>query len=209
MAELPFALDPLDPKLVLAKPQHSIKEALATRLEGEGNLIITRKRDGNRAHIVLLPNGIVRIYSRGIDDITERFPWIVEALQRRVGCMRLPALLDGELIAVTENDSDDFPTLTMVMKRSPLEAQNLQRSKGPVRFLLLDAPVWAGKSTSTLSAQERLALVSHVVTDIEGHDRPWPVLYVPPILDHSLGAARLLVREKKWEGFVLYHREAR
>ena len=63
----------------LMKPQQTIEPAEFERLWAQGLLIPTRKRDGNRAHIVTAREN-TRIYSRnGTLDWTSKVPHIVEA----------------------------------------------------------------------------------------------------------------------------------
>lgn len=63
----------------LMKPQQTIEPAEFERLWAQGILIPTRKRDGNRAHIVTAGDN-TRIYSRnGTLDWTDRVPHIARA----------------------------------------------------------------------------------------------------------------------------------
>jgi len=83
--EIPFSLDPLDTRLVLAKPLHKIETAVAHALEAKGHLAITRKRDGHRHPLVVSGNqrSSVRLYTRTMNEVTEKFPHLVRRSRRR------------------------------------------------------------------------------------------------------------------------------
>jgi len=77
----------------LMKPQQTIDPAEFNRLWRQGNMIPTRKRDGNRAHIVT-GGGSARVYSRnGTLDWTDKVPHIAHAFGKAPSGL----LLDVEL----------------------------------------------------------------------------------------------------------------
>ena len=63
-------------------------------------LVYEPKYDGIRALIDLSPSG-VRIYSRNGNDKTSQFPAIATALTKIAAKVKVPLLLDGEIVAIS------------------------------------------------------------------------------------------------------------
>ncbi|GAA2434387.1 ATP-dependent DNA ligase [Actinomadura vinacea] len=87
---------PIKPMLAASAP--SVEEAYA-KLDGEA--AVEWKLDGIRAQIHMRPAGI-SVFTRTLDDITDRLPEVVEALR---GLPVRDAVFDGELIALRPDGS--------------------------------------------------------------------------------------------------------
>lgn len=192
---LPFCLDPLYPRLVVAKPKNSVKEAKVREVEEAGHLISTRKRDGYR-HLIPITKRGVRIYTRGITEVTDLYPHLVQ----EVRAMDLPydTLLDGEL----HNDlhgKDDYEFTAKVANSLPTHAHVLQKERGHVRFAVLNVILLEGNDLCEKTFYERLAIMRMLPYTRFGYLSPMEVL------DCSFVNAKRRVKRNKWEGLVLYH----
>lgn len=200
-----FTIDPLDPRLVLAKPKHSVKESVVRALEEKGNLVITRKRDGYRT-LVSISKGQVRCYTRGMRETTAHFPRIAEAIKK----LDLPndgVLLDGELL-VSYNGFDDISALTSIVKSDPQTAHKLQKQH-PVSYIILNIVMLDHRLLIDLSFNERLNFVQLLFAGNKHFLLPLahnaPVLPIEKLW-HEFEASKQRVRREGWEGLVLYDR---
>lgn len=195
--ELPFSLDPLDPKFVPPKPKNSVEESKVTALEKRGDLIITRKRDGYRHLVAITKNG-VRIYTRGIEDVTARYPHIAGELKG--ANFPFDVLVDGEMV-VDDAGQDRFEALTKIAKSKPEVAVVLQHELLKTHFMVFDVVVWRGEVVLSRPYGERLKIVSdNFHFDFVGN------ISSVPVLSCSFVEAKNLVKRSGWEGLVLYDR---
>ncbi|MEK9180274.1 MAG: hypothetical protein AAB897_02585 [Patescibacteria group bacterium] len=194
--KLPFSLDPLDPKFVPAKPKHSIEESKVLELERAGNLIITRKRDGYR-HLAAVTSRGVRIYTRGIEEVTDNYPEITQEIFQRLAISPRGTLLDGEMI-IDEGGKDNFERLAQVAKSNPERARKLQES-APVRFMIFDVLVHGGELVTDLNYRTRLFMLRQMFPQ-----RAPEHISLLEVLDCPFAEATKLVRKENWEGLVLY-----
>ncbi|MBI2056191.1 MAG: hypothetical protein HYT37_02330 [Candidatus Sungbacteria bacterium] len=204
-ADIPFTLHPLDKKLVLAKPKHSVKASVVKKLEEEGKLVITRKRDGYRM-LVGIADGNIRFFTRGISETTAHFPQLAEEIKK----LDLPSdgvLLDGELV-VHKDGKDDISTLTSIVKSTPGEARKLQE-KHLLTYIILNVVMWERVLLTHLPFNERLNYINFLFIGNQNFPFPLPAdQQILPIetLWYDLATAQQHVREQKWEGLVLYDR---
>lgn len=195
--ELPFSIDPLDPKFVPPKPKNSVLESKVFALEKKGDLIITRKRDGYR-HLVAITKKGVRIYTRGIEDVTARYPHIVEELKG--ANFSSDVLIDGEMV-VDDKGKDRFEALAKIAKSKPEAAVALQQRQLKTHFMVFDVVVWKDEVALSCPYVERLKIVSdNFHFDFVGN------ISSVPVLSCSFVEAKKLVKRSGWEGLVLYDR---
>lgn len=200
-----FTLDPLDSRLVLAKPKHSIKESAVKALEEKGNLVITRKRDGYRM-LMSISKGQVRCYTRGMCETTAHVPRIAEAIKK----LDLPSdgvLLDGELL-VSRDDADDIALLTSIVKSDRETAHQLQKQH-PVSYIILNIIMLDHQLLIDRPFNERLNFVQMLFTGNKHF--PLPLIHNAPVLPIEqlwcdFEASKQRVHREKWEGLVLYDR---
>lgn len=197
-AGLPFSLDPLAPNFVMAKPRQKVSRDIIRNLEAAGNLINTRKRDGYR-HYIVKSNSAVKIYTRGIEDVTAKYPHIVQ----EVSWMELPSwtMLDTEIVFVDENGNDDIEKFTRIVKSNSAAAIKLQEETGFAVCIVFGVIVFGGRVVTVLPHQERFNLVKNLFAKLD-----FRTYYVEPveILDCLFEKARAIVKKKRWEGLVLY-----
>lgn len=113
-------------EFMLAKPLDRLED-LAT----PEDWLIEDKYDGIRSQ-VHFDSGHVRIYSRGMDDISSAFPEIVEAFAKLKG----RAIADGELLAWRDGRALNFNQLQNRLARKRVKATLLQEV--PVVFVAYD-----------------------------------------------------------------------
>ncbi len=200
---IPFSLNPLDRRLVSAKPIEVAPPAIVKQLERQRDLMITRKRNGHAVYVSVTGSkaGDIGLYTRGIRGITEHFPTIVDEIRS----LKLPkgTLLVGELVTAI-NGVDEPSAISRFTLSHPEKAITIQQEEC-VRFELALFNVVAHKG--------------RIVVDEEFHNRHCMLLdmagdarnqvNVVEILDLPLAAAQKKSVASQWEGLVLYDRFAR
>ncbi|KAH3676311.1 hypothetical protein WICMUC_002107 [Wickerhamomyces mucosus] len=106
---------PLKP--MLAKPTKSITEVL-DKFTGE-DFTCEYKYDGERAQVHLLNDGNVRVYSRNSEDMSQRYPDIIDAvkgfLKSNVGTTSL--ILDCEAVAWSRDENKILPFQVLTTRK--------------------------------------------------------------------------------------------
>ena len=182
---------PLKP--MLAASEASIDEALA-KVGGEA--AVEWKLDGIRvqAHIA---DGAVRLFTRSLDDITDRLPEVVAALAA------LPvrdAVFDGELIALRADGRPYAFQDTASRAASELDAPSATRPGAetvPLSVFLFDVLHLDGTDLIDRPDAERHAALASVVP---------PAMLMPRLVTDDPGAAAAFFREsvaKGHEGVVV------
>lgn len=113
--EIDFS-EPLPKNLCFCKPKKSIPEKTFKMLADEGRAIWTLKRDG-MMHPAVKCNGKWDIYSRRMDLATEKFPHVVESLNKLI----VPdnTILLGEMCLLKNDGSDDFKGVSKICRSDP------------------------------------------------------------------------------------------
>lgn len=195
---LPFSLHPLDKNFVGPKPIERMREDQIRELEDADRLIIERKRNGHGglAAVTGLRKRRIELYSRGVHELTQKFPDIVNELRD----MNIPrdTLLAGEMV-VSENGIDSPGAFNRLAKSSPERAIDLQKSLGPVSLAIFNVMVYKGRSVISLPYADRLDIICELA------DRRSAVnVRVVQVVTQSLEQAQATVKEREWEGLVLY-----
>jgi len=109
-----FAL-PLPKNLSFYKPQNKIEEKKLSKLHALGKVIWTLKRDG-MMHVAVRRSEMWEIYSRRMDLVTDKYPHIIESLEK----LNLPdgTILLGEMTLLKEDGRDNFQKGTSRICRS-------------------------------------------------------------------------------------------
>lgn len=123
---------------------HPLEFMLAKPLDGVADLEpgaaywVEDKYDGIRSQ-VHFDAGKVKIYSRGMEEVTAAFPEVVEALVALPGS----GVLDGEILAWREGRALNFNLLQQRLARKKVEAE--LRERIPVVFMAYDLLYSAGR----------------------------------------------------------------
>lgn len=162
-------VEPFRPvQVMLAEKGESLPETIEDAA-GSNHVLCEYKYDGVRVQIHLA-GGETRIYTRRLQDVTEAFPDVVQAVSEGV---EGPAILDGELVGYTpETIGNTGP------ERDPVAFQNLSRrikreseiaamtGEIPVIVHLFDC-LYDGKSLLEESLRDRLSRLDTVSREIE------------------------------------------
>jgi bifunctional non-homologous end joining protein LigD len=132
------------PDLASARPRfiEPMKAKLVEKPPAIGDWIYELKFDGIRL-IAVKKDGKVSLLSRNQNELTERFPEIVEAVTS------LPArecVIDGEVVALDEEGRSSFQLL---------QAREMEGRKSPVYFYAFDLLQLDGKSLLSLPLEAR------------------------------------------------------
>lgn len=194
----PFQLHPLHRNFVGPKPVDEPHEDTIREWESTGKLIIERKRNGHGGLVAVtgFRHQYIELYSRGIHELTRKFPDIVDELRG----MNIPpnTLLAGEM-TLSVNGVDDPDAFNRLAKSSPANAIQKQKGRDPVQFALFNVIVHKGKSVIELPYRDRLDIIGnlvarHRVTNVN----------VVQVVTQSFEQAKATVKEREWEGLVLY-----
>ncbi len=201
---LPFTLDPLDPKFVLPKPRQKVAEKVIAEIEARGDLIATRKRDGYGGIATITGRKrIVRLYTRGITDTSDRYPRIIEEL--RDSAIPTDSLIPGEMFLRSRSaDIDRLDLFGKLAKSNPERAVMLQEDLGRAEFLLFAPIIVGGKDVSGLRFGDR----HDMTTDWFARRMSAGYLKHMTPLVHAVAQLQEIVRLERWEGLVLYDKSA-
>lgn len=181
---------PMD--FMLAKPLDQLEE-----LPDPANWWVEDKYDGFRSQ-VHVQNGEVRIFTRGMEEVTHAFPEIVKALRP----LERAIALDGEILAWQDGRALSFNVLQQRIARKRLTPEFM--AEVPVAFLAYDLLFADGAMMIHQPIEERRASLLALLGE-QGHP-----LYVAPqwtgesieAIDESFRQAR----ERGNEGLILKRR---
>ena len=128
-----------------------MKATLAELPKDEGAYGYEIKWDGVRA-IAYCSGGHVRLESRNLRDITAQYPEI-RGLGRQLGAR--DAVLDGELVALDEEDRPSFQRLQRRMHLADAAVIGRRAREAPVTYMLFDLLYLDGESTMPLPFDQR------------------------------------------------------
>ncbi len=189
-----------------ALPDRPMLATAATHRElrglDDGDWAFEMKWDGFRAlATVLAPDGgapEVRLTSRTGLDMTKTYPEL-QALAEMLDPEDLPAVLDGEIVALDPGGRPEFRRLQQranLQKRGDVEAA---RRRVRVDLMLFDVLALAGEPVTDQTYDERRHLLEKAV-------RPRRPVHVPPAFDGDLEAATDTSRDLRLEGVIAKRR---
>lgn len=161
---------PLKP--MLAKPTKSIGEVL-DRFQGE-MFTCEYKYDGERAQVHLLDDGLVRIYSRNSEDMSERYPDLMSIVKDFVKKNdELPSttspklmILDCEAVAWDRQNNTILPFQVLsTRKRKDVDEKDI---KVHICLFVFDILCFNGESLITKSLTERRKILTDNFAPIDG-----------------------------------------
>lgn len=181
---------PMD--FMLAKPLESLDQ-----LAEPGAYWVEDKYDGIRSQ-VHVENGEVRIFSRGMEEVTKAFPELVESLRKLPGS----AVIDGEILAWEGECSLPFNVLQQRIARKSVAASLME--KVPVIFMGYDLFYRDGKMLIDTPLEERRAALESLLTNPPERVRIAPQMTAQSNedIDRHFGEARARCNE----GLILKRR---
>ena len=142
-------------KFMLATPAADLTDVARTMPE---EFLIEDKFDGIRAQ-AHVESGRVAIYSRTMDEITHRFPELIEPLR----ALSTDVIIDGEIVPATDEVILPFSELQKRLGRKNVGTQLLQAV--PVVLVAYDLLYAGGKVLIDQPLSERRHLLAQVVPD--------------------------------------------
>jgi ATP-dependent DNA ligase len=191
-------LNDLDKNFVPAKPRNDMDEAAISAKDASNELLIQRKRDGQRHLALITKKGEVKLYSRRLEPMTANFP----LLCKRLKDMGLPkgTILDGEII-VDRDGRDDFRAVSTMTKAKPEKSAAREKELGSaVRYMVFDCLYFASKPLWERSYLYRYEEVLLNYIPAKG-----PVFYAKD-LELSFATLSKQAKREKWEGLVCWFR---
>jgi DNA ligase-1 len=156
-------------KMMLAQVAESFEEAIRS-----GNIAVEWKFDGSRVQIHW-GNGVLKIYSRKLENVTNALPEIVEEVKRNV---REGVILDGEVIAVKDGRPMPFQHVLRRFRRKHdvlkmVEKIPLQLYVFDVLYAngeVIDMPLKERRNIlkEYVNESERLKIAEQIITDEKG-----------------------------------------
>lgn len=185
------------------KPREKIdaKEVgLVAELDSQENLIIMKKDDGN-GHIIIRGTRAFDIYTLGLNVATLKYPH----LQHDLAKLRFPdkTIICNEISYMVKGVQDRY-AIGRITTSAIENALELQVTLGGRPMMSLFNPLmWNGEDTSNWSNHDRYqCLVEHFGNKHADH------VQVTEVVKASLAEARLLAQNQKWEGLVVYDKNA-
>lgn len=148
-------------KFMLATPASGLADIARTMPH---EFFVEDKFDGIRAQ-VHVEQGRVAIYSRTLDEISARFPELIEPL----GALPTDAIIDGEIITARGAEILPFADLQKRLGRKTISAELL--ASAPVVFVGWDILYASGKVLIDQSLRERRARLEDLVRTACGSGR--------------------------------------
>ncbi|WP_413452692.1 ATP-dependent DNA ligase [Georgenia phoenicis] len=171
----------------------------ATALDASAEWAVEMKWDGVRA-VVLVEDGQVRLVGRSGREVTDTYPelaGLAECVDART------AVLDGEIVALTDTGRPDFGLLQQRIQLTDARAIARAAEENPVRLMLFDALAVDGTSLLRRTYDERREVLEDVV-DPSG----CALVEIPPAFDGDLEAAVTASRQWQLEGVVAKRRDS-
>lgn len=153
------------------------------------------KWDGIRGQIIKR-NGLLFVWSRGEDLITDKFP------EYQVLTQKLPdgTVIDGEILPVRNGEVLNFNVLQTRIGRKNVTKKQLEEA--PAGIFAYDLLELNGEDIRHLSMQERRQKLTAIIADID-----LPNVILSPVIQFSsweeLAALRETSRDKNSEGIML------
>jgi ATP-dependent DNA ligase len=204
-AHTTLSLDSLPKNLCFMKPRPQPKKGkqkdmLDQIIADEDRAIITIKRNGFMHPILVDTEGDVHIYTRRMDECTEKYPHLVESLVDNVPSQ---TVLLCEFVVVTDN-TDDRLAIQGISNSLPKRARELQKDKKATAIILY-IPFWDGSDMSDMSFGSALEFLEEQF----GVKSRCPKYFEPiQIFYGSLSEAVVYTQKKRREGLVIYDAKA-
>ncbi len=182
-------------EFMLAKPLDRLED-----LPQPSEWIVEDKYDGIRSQ-VHFDSGRVRIYSRGMEEITHVFPEVARAFESLNGS----GLIDGEILAWRDGRALNFNVLQQRLARKNVRAALL--AEIPVAFMAYDLLLRDGQVFFHSSLEERRRLLLEAL-----QSQPMPLMLSPQHLvatHDEIDRLFLQARERGNEGLLLKRKDSR
>ena len=203
----------LPKSLCFSKPRNSINPERLEALDRDGHLMFTRKVNGMMVIAHVKEDGFVELYSRRMENLTNHFPHLTQALG--LSGMHFPpkSILLFEAFLEDGRNKNDLLKVQSIMRSKAQRAVDLQTDKGWVKFYLFRLPIWKGVALEkSCSCQEMCYLIENTFTDkfMDWRDAEVQGQFLFNISNYEITVpeALALAKEHGWEGWVCYQKDA-
>jgi len=203
-----FDFDHMPRSFAPAKPVREIDPAEASRLDVAGQLAKQRKRDGMRHYLVAGSDSRVRVYSRGMDDLTAHFERLLVGLSLPAG-----TILDAEFVVSSPDGDDDFKAVSEICRSKPERARrtmaSYEKNGNLMQFMVFDLLFYDRLPTWQLIFEERREGLIRALDLAYGTKSHTKFRHVVPMqqFERPLSECIGLVKRKAWEGLVLWRKD--
>jgi bifunctional non-homologous end joining protein LigD len=122
------------------------------------------KWDGVRAFLFLdKTKGLVRLQSRSGNEITHRYPEIIESAKRNVKCKK-NVILDGEIVVLDKEGHPDFQNHQKRMNVDSTKDIQVLSEQIPATYYLFDVLYLDGQDIQSLPLVDRRKILSDIIT---------------------------------------------
>lgn len=142
-------------RMMLAQVAESFDEAIEN-----GNILVEWKFDGSRVQIHW-GNGILRIYSRRLENVTNALPEIAEEIKK---CVKAGVILDGEVIAVRDGKPMPFQQVLRRFRRKHEVSKMVE--KIPLQLYVFDI-LYANGEVIDKPLEERRKILKEFIKESE------------------------------------------
>lgn len=151
-------------KPMLAMPSKGVSEILE-RFENQ-TFTCEYKYDGERGQVHLMPGGIVKIFSRNMDDTTKKYPDLQKVMPISIAMNVESCILDCEIVAYDREQERILPFQVLSTRaRKNVEEKDV---KVHVCLFVFDMLYLNGTSIVDYPLKERRELMKKYVTEVEG-----------------------------------------
>jgi predicted DNA-binding WGR domain protein len=197
--------------LAFSKPNNTISDKAMAKLDRDGRLLYTCKRNGMCVIAQIRDDGNVQLYSRRMDLITAKFPHLCEALRD----LKVPpkTVLLFEAYMGEGNTKRDLKQLATVMRADDEKALQRQKDGTWAKFYLFRVPILNGEHLEAKYNNEaNLLTIENAFTDrfLEyTHKVAGKFLSCIAVQTFkSVEQAKDFAVSQGWEGWVVYDKDA-
>ncbi len=126
------------------------------------NIQAEAKYDGERVQVHKQRDGTITLFSRRMENITDQLPDLVEHLQKEINVIAVDYILEGEIMALSEDGSKHQNFQTLMQRKRKTEIEKYIK-KVPVALYVFDLLYLNGKSLMNESLHVRSAEIEKIL----------------------------------------------
>lgn len=187
---------PFPKELCFYKPKNSVDDKKIAKLEASKSAIYTVKRDG-MMHVVGRNNYKTEIYSRRMDEVSDKYPHLMRAFHN----LPYNTILLGEMVLITEDGKDDFNSVSRICRSDSDKAVERQEELGKLKYYIFDIAQYNGEYLLTTKPySERLNIINHLVND----ELKSEYVLAPEVIKKPHAESLKEVQKRGLEGLVVW-----
>ncbi|MHA2330796.1 MAG: ATP-dependent DNA ligase [Candidatus Hodarchaeales archaeon] len=139
-----------------------------------GNLIAESKYDGARVQAHKNVSGVIKLFSRNLDEITVQYPDVVMALETEIEISEY--IIEGEIVGINPK-TGKYLAFQELMQRKRKYGIEEKAAAFPVNIFFFDVLYYNGKIIFTLPLSERRHILESIVTEsgVCKLAKAWPI----------------------------------